>query len=573
MNPSYNSYKTLVRNFKWSSIFVSNLKRAVAIIAIPLIIITLIATVFYYKTVSAESRISSNQVFSTTANMVENIYDEAETVFCILAAEYGLDVFMSTDSIPDLEPIKQRYIKQMVSMAETHCILSDSIDSISIYSYKANYVLGTHGSGNISNFSDTPWANASSDLLCFSLPKSTSFSICYNVVSSTEKLGLIIFNINPNKVKTLLIDTAAKQYTIQLFDNKQQLFYSSAESAHSSPDFSKNDKLLLTNNYAEMTTKIYDIYLYTVIEHSRPIYQIFTLVSVLFILSILILSLILAFALSVSSYKTINDIVMNVNDIGIGEYYEDSVNEIMYINQNILNMKNKNRMLEQELVKSFASLKKFQTQVLQVQFTPHFLFNALNTLNMSLMLKHGVDNPESDSIIILSDLLSASIDIQHYMVKVGQELEYCKKYVKIQSLISNHNFDVYWDIDEDVKEYITIKFILQPLIENAFKHGIKYLKNKSRGLLNISAKKINQSLVFKITNNGPAPDEDSLNKLNAMLTAAVSSDENHVGLFNVNKRIKLIFGDDYGCKLYIKNELTVVKIVTPIITDFDITES
>ena len=112
-----------------------------------------------------------------------------------------------------------------------------------------------------------------------------------------------------------------------------------------------------------------------------------------------------------------------------------------------------------------------------------------------------------------------------------------------------------------------IKFTLQPLIENAFKHGIKYLKNKKQGLLSISTKKDENNLVVTIKNNGPVPEETELAELNRMLFQGVGYEKNHVGLFNVNKRVKLVFGEDYGCRIFCEDGTTTVTVTTPFITD------
>ena len=559
--------------FKWSNIFILNLKRSMALIAIPLIAINILSMTYYYKNISLEYSSSSNQILSSVENIISKTITECENIFNIISKEQGLSLLMQTERIESLTGSRATPLMDLKNMLETQIIYSGSISSIDIYSYNADYVLSSDRSGKINFITNKPWYNTDSDELFYMVKNGDSFCVCYNVVSNTQKTGLVIFNIDITSLEMAYMDLAGKNCDLILSGKDKAVFYSSDETLSKSTDFDifgTETRIRQKNKFTEVYSATNDVFIKLVVEHTHPIFSQLIFMMLLSLILMAILSFVFAYILSKQLYRSIQEIALTINDVNSDNSPERVTDEIAYINQNILSMKRKNQMLEQELVKSFIELKKMQTKTMQMQFTPHFLFNALNTLNASIMLKLGVNNPESKSIETIAEMLTSSLDTTNYMVTVREEIDYCKKYVKIQSFISNNNFDINWDIQDDILNFMTVKFSLQPLIENAFKHGIRHLQNKVRGNLSICAHTEGNNLVFKIENNGPIPDANKIKELNDMLSSSVNADKNHVGLFNVNKRIHLIFGDNYGCSINVQNDLTVLKVVIPITTNTDV---
>lgn len=559
--------------FKWSNIFILNLKRSMVFIVIPLIAINILSMVYYYKNISLEYSSSSNQILSSVENVISKTIVECENIFNIISKEQGLDLLMRTERIESLTGSRATPLIGLKNILETQTIYSGNIISIDIYSYKADYVLSSIESGKINFITNKPWYNTDSDELFYMVKNGDSYCVCYNVVSNTQKVGLIIFNIDITSLEAAYMHLSDKNCDLILSGKDKSVFYTSDKALSKSTDFDifgTETIIRQKNKFTEVHSTTNDVFIKLVVEHKQPIFSQLIFMTLSSLIIMLMLSFVFAYILSKQLYRSIQEIALTINDVNSDNSPERVTDEIGYINQNILNMKRKNQMLEQELVKSFIELKKMQTKTMQMQFTPHFLFNALNTLNASIMLKLGVNNPESKSIETIAEMLASSLDITNYMVTVKEEIDYCKKYVKIQSFISNNNFDIKWDIADDVLNFMTVKFSLQPLIENAFKHGIRHLQNKERGSLSVHAYSDGKNLVFKIENNGPTPDADKVKSLNDMLSSSVNADKKHVGLFNVNKRIHLIFGDDYGCSIHVQNGLTLLKVVIPITTDTDV---
>lgn len=559
--------------FRWSNIFILNLKRSMALIVIPLIAINMLSTVYYYQNITLEYSSSSKQILSSVENVISNTMLECENIFNIISKEQGFNTLMQTERIESLTGSRAKPVRDLKDMLGMQTIYSGNISSIDIYSYKADYVLSSAGSGKINFITNKPWYNTDSDELFYMVKNGDSFCVCYNVVSNMQKIGLIIFNIDITSLEAVYKHSSERNCDLVLSDKDKAVFYASDAALSESTDFDLFDVetgIRQKNKFTEVCSSVNDVLVKLTVEHTRPIFSQLIFMTLSSLMLMVILSFVFAYILSKQLYRSIQEIAITINDVNSENAPERVTDEIAYINQNILSMKSKNQMLEQELVKSFVELKKMQTKTLQMQFTPHFLFNALNSLNASIMLKLGVNNPESASIEAIAEMLTASLDVTNYIVTVKEEIDHCKKYVKIQSFISNNNFDMVWDIADDVLNFMTVKFSLQPLIENAFKHGIRHLQNKVRGSLCVRAGSDGKNLVFKIENNGPTPDADKVKSLNHMLSSSVNSDKNHVGLFNVNKRIHLIFGNEYGCSIDVQNGLTVLKVVIPITTDTDV---
>lgn len=106
-------------------------------------------------------------------------------------------------------------------------------------------------------------------------------------------------------------------------------------------------------------------------------------------------------------------------------------------------------------------------------------------------------------------------------------------------------FDIEWDIDESILSYTIIKICLQPIIENAVYHGIKQKNDK--GLIKIKGLCNDNNIILIVSDDGIGIEKDALDELNKTLSeTSFTNEKSHIGLSNVNQRIKIIFGDSYG---------------------------
>ena len=135
-----------------------------------------------------------------------------------------------------------------------------------------------------------------------------------------------------------------------------------------------------------------------------------------------------------------------------------------------------------------GALGKAQLQSMKMQMNPHFLFNAFNTISM--MIRQNKANEAVDMIGGLSDMfrLSLSKDLKQF-IPLSEEVEMTKKYLEIESTRYRDRLSINWDIDDEALTSKVPNFILQPIVENAFKHGIS--KTIGPAKLDISIRMIN----------------------------------------------------------------------------------
>ncbi|WP_238915895.1 sensor histidine kinase [Clostridium sp. YIM B02555] len=204
-----------------------------------------------------------------------------------------------------------------------------------------------------------------------------------------------------------------------------------------------------------------------------------------------------------------------------------------------------------------------EMNVLQAQIKPHFMYNTLDTIRWM-----AEEHNEEDIIEIIeafTNLLRISLSKGKEIISVNEELSHIKSYLTIQKIRYEDKLDYEIQVDDNMLEYKLIKLILQPLVENAIYHGIKEKRGSGRILIKGEIKE--NTLIFTISDNGKGMEEELLNKINYMLrNGNEKKNEIGYGIFNVNERIKIIYGDEYGLQYEsIYGEGTTVLLKHPII--------
>jgi two-component system LytT family sensor kinase len=182
-----------------------------------------------------------------------------------------------------------------------------------------------------------------------------------------------------------------------------------------------------------------------------------------------------------------------------------------------------------EEIKEMAN--KSEIKALQTQINPHFLFNALNAISATIR----IDQDEARNLIInLANYLRYNLEISDDFISINKELKQVRDYIQIEKARFGDRLDLVYDIDDiDIK---IPSLIIQPLVENAIIHGI--LKVKGSGTINIKVKKFGEKVKIEIIDSGIGIDEELIKKL-----YCDDMPENKIGLYNVHKRLKLIYGE------------------------------
>ena len=199
---------------------------------------------------------------------------------------------------------------------------------------------------------------------------------------------------------------------------------------------------------------------------------------------------------------------------------------------------------------------------LESQFNPHFLFNTLEMLKYTIK----TDTSMANKIILnISSLLRFSIENKSSEVTLERELQYAENYLDIQRFRFGENFDYHIDVDKETRNFLVPKLVLQPIIENSIKHGYTQI---NKLMIFIKTKKQKDKLVITIYDNGNGIEKEKLHELRKRLKDRELNIGNHIGIYNVHRRIQLIYGDNYGIKVQSSERWgTIVKLVFSIKTE------
>nr|WP_309098593.1 histidine kinase [Fredinandcohnia onubensis] len=207
----------------------------------------------------------------------------------------------------------------------------------------------------------------------------------------------------------------------------------------------------------------------------------------------------------------------------------------------------------QERIKLEYEKRDLQLNALQSQVNPHFLYNTLD--NLIYLVEARSTDKAVDMIASLSNFFRFITNRERNLISLRDEITYAKTYVKIMTY-RFENFECIWDIDEDILDCKTIKLIIQPLIENAINHGVR--KTRKTVVITVSCKRYNDEIWIRVSDNanGIRREELLLIKDQIEKTSLTKS-----GIYNVNARIRLHYGDAYGLSIESEPEIGTNAII------------
>lgn len=198
------------------------------------------------------------------------------------------------------------------------------------------------------------------------------------------------------------------------------------------------------------------------------------------------------------------------------------------------------------------ALRKTELKALQAQINPHFLYNTLDSIQW--MCEEEKTEDAITMVGALAQLFRISISKGYELIPIEREIQHAKNYLVIQSYRYKDQFTYHFDIDEEVLPYLCNKITIQPIIENALYHGISRMVDE--GEIFITVHKVGDDIIMKIKDNGVGMSEEQVENI----LKKERTDSKGIGVKNVNDRIKIYFGDDYG--IVVQSELDVGTTIT-----------
>lgn len=300
---------------------------------------------------------------------------------------------------------------------------------------------------------------------------------------------------------------------------------------------------LLLLEYGEISKKIYDGTAFLIIM-TLIIYMILFAVCIVFSLSISRrLKILTAKMQKVKAGILVTQPTVGGND------------EIAYIDNNFNDMVVKlNEMINQNYIQNIEK-KEAELRTLRFQINPHFLYNTLELINSMASVY------DCDEIGVVSQKLGEMFrynigNIDSDFATLYEEVEHIQNYYSIQKIRLEDNIRVIIDVPDELLEHEIPRFILQPIVENAFKYG--FGNNKLQGTIRIRARTMGQHLYIMVEDDGEGIEKERLEFVKSYISNEKTNINDYlgekdarkgIGLYNVNSRIKLCYGDTYGIQI------------------------
>lgn len=214
--------------------------------------------------------------------------------------------------------------------------------------------------------------------------------------------------------------------------------------------------------------------------------------------------------------------------------------------------------------------RQMEIKVLRAQISPHFLYNSLNTINYLSLLQNATNIHVLAASLI--DLLQAAVDVDEVLVPLADEIRYMKSYLTIQQYRFPQQIYVEYLLAHNVSQLCVPKMILQPIVENALIHGLR--EEQENPVITVKAYILEKTgLVVTVTDNGVGM---SVQKIGQIMKADTNREKlrfSGIGIHNVDARIKLQFGPEYGLSIFSEEGIfTRVEIHLPVIGNEEVEE-
>ncbi len=574
----------LIKLYSWNNIFFKYFSKSVIYILMPLTVLSMIVCFFIFKSVEDDIISERSRSFYQTASVLETILNDVENNHLVMSSSSDVITYAYIDNDTDFDT-EYSAMYNSRKLMKNICISSQYIKNIHLYQPLKDYVFSTLSGNDLDTFYLKEWyrifsETGISDFVYFNksdqpavYPDSVIF--VKPLISNDTLRGIVLYDINAQSFRDVFKQNGYDHNISILCDVNGKVFYSdnseligkNINTISSSVDLNSIHGLKEKAGILYLSDQINHSYKYVAsytVSNNKTYLQMLGIVAII-VLTALLLSFILSFYLSLQFYQSIIKItatLRNEEENGEENLAREKYEELYYINSHIVSRLTKTSDVEKRLAEQITDLKKAQFVALQTQLNPHFIYNTLNLINVMVIKMAKGESDASRAIVILSQLLREALDTKKYLIALGDELEYAKKYVELQKLKFKYNIDIVWDIDENLLEKKVLKFMLQPIVENAFEHGFNQMSRDEYKLI-ISAHRIESNIILSVTNNGKEIEPEVLGDLQNTLNSDAIFDHKGIGLVNVNHRIRLIYGAPYGCSIESKNGITSIKIVLP----------
>lgn len=550
--------KNVIKNYRFKSILVKNLIVFFMVLLIPFSIISSFVYVNLQNSVRKEEKTFITERMDKIVQVNDSFFQNLGRISAVLneRSEFGMAMKIEEELVNQSENYEKiMYELNMISMTNLY------IDSIVFYAPINDRIVTTTNSGKFLELKNMQWIRDCIENNSDFYVKSMEYGGSKQTVAvrrflspKDTTLGYLFIIVN-NEVykKTFNLSNDDEKLLIQDRDSEEIIFASSPEL------YSVKE---VSNMNAVSSKKFNWDYYYGVEKeyfHIAKSNNTWTLITLY--ISVLILCALLAIIVSVKTFEPIRSIMqyLSINNEREELAYHD-INELSYIMRNLMKLVGDREELNLELENRMLLLNNAQIYALQYQINPHFIYNTLEVVKWLVVnVEPENDSTASDVISRMAKIFKYSLNMQNYLVPLEEEIQNTKEYISILQVRYANSFYVNWDISPEAYQHKIVKLSLQPMIENAVFHGLQDLPYE--GIITIAMCEQDGKLFVSIEDNGQGISDDRLEEFRRKLESDDVFSGKNMGISNLQRRIKLICGEEYGLAIFNERGFKVVMLL------------
>lgn len=544
-----------IRQYKWKSMYFKYISSYLGLAVITYVGLILIFISYFMPSMNELFEEKAIHAARTTSAVLD--YEISEIYSTMASLITSNDVFNIIECSDLVKPpfTTQQSLQSVARFMSQKKTENSDLTDIVIYNSKCDYAVTSFSSGLLHNLEKKPWTNHLTDL-----DDQNRFSIFYEnehfYLCQKLNSGMIIIELED------IFNTISIDGSLYIFESKNDnlVYASDSDSVQLLPRTQKQNPEFLSytrNNtiYIQIDGAHWFTYLY-----ATPSFNIFddvTFWSVVFLLGFFLLFIIIILSIyqTNSSYRHIANILA-LCDMDSSFSHD----EWMTISNHLINLTNEKVFIEKELMDKINQMKKYQHIALQAQLTPHFLFNTLHMINLSIQDTIHGDCKGTKMITQLSTFLRITLDAEN-IISLKDELQHAESYLALEQLKYEKHLLVDWQIDYKYLNLQCPKLILQPLLENSITHG---MKEDTPLTITVKVLRNPKNIAIVILDNGLGMKEEQLSSLRNHV--GTFPENKHIGLINVIKRLQLYYGDefDYNIESEVNRGTSITLYIPPV---------
>ena len=351
-----------------------------------------------------------------------------------------------------------------------------------------------------------------------------------------EVIGVMHIPVSKDFIQTLLENSKLSEHSVLYLENSQGDVVTQIDEATSLKNY-KTFRVNVLHSDLSLVSKIS-------MNDMMRIYYMIVLITISISLILLLLGI---FASKIIINNITKKMILLINHmlktkdrifepVPLSEVYDDVDRSIEGYNKLLSEFE----IILEEQKRNAENTKRLELKILREQINPHFLYNTLEIINSLAIINDQTDI--SDVAKWMSEYYKLSLNHGKDLMTVREELRHAELYIKLQNLRFDKNIVFLYDIPEEILDCNILKMIMQPIIENAVKHGFKDKTSEDDNTINIVGYYENEYMIFIINDNGTGIPKEKIDTL--LLKSGPS-----FGLNNVDERIKLFYGEDCGISI------------------------